>query len=481
MTTQESTPLRDEATSLAQQASRLLAGPTDAHAAPVMPGLEETLRHALQLVTSELQECDRRRQAGEAINYQACFVEGRDEKLAALLLLAQHTLVAVITADPQEDLQDARRDLTAYFETLFRLGAAEALEVLYDLAYTQGCVDTHPMWGKIALHCLNLLTLSDARPRLLAFLQARPHARRQVEQLMAAPEQGTASLMRLLGEEYVRAVKAGAIAPQNTRSAYIERYRQLAQFAPDTRTPDLVLRVGAELRVQQSVQAGDTAALARWIATGTPTMVRATFHAARHTMTAALYVNMLEHILLDAEMPPVRRAAALLELGAMNRQLAADGGEGGTNNLLIDIANAENGPLIPLARMAVHELATVNAFNELLAVVERAPFLDVAEEAILMLRDLRHLGLAEPSVRRRPVLQRAYDDAKQYLAKISALLDSAWACQSEEMAAIYLERLKELDAIPELQKLCQRNNHVSELAKKTLNEIRMSGRVLPSE
>jgi hypothetical protein len=55
--------------------------------------------------------------------------------------------------------------------------------------------------------------------------------------------------------------------------------------------------------------------------------------------------------------------------------------------------------------------------------------------------------------------------------ELQSLLESAWACPSEELAQVYLDQLKACKAIPEIRQLCMASGRVSSLAQKAMEEI----------
>ncbi|OPZ79583.1 MAG: hypothetical protein BWY76_03523 [bacterium ADurb.Bin429] len=126
------------------------------------------------------------------------------------------------------------------------------------------------------------------------------------------------------------------------------------------------------------------------------------------------------------------------------------------------------------ARLAARAFAAVDAFNESLYLIENAVMVEVGEEALHHLRDTRRLALAEHAVKTRPFLQMAYEDAFAHVQRAKSLMESVWSAQSEDLAMMYLARLKEMKAFPELQQLCQKRTKISDLAQKTMAELKLS-------
>ncbi len=437
--------------------------------------VEASLCRAYHLLAADLSTLDRLRQAGAAVSYPDLFAAQRHEKTAALLYLMRHQLLdtAPSEADAREIL-DARRDLSAFIEALYRLEAFDAFATLFDFAAAQPRDAGNQFWAKVCFRALHLMALlTEAQPRLLLFLKDRPEARRSVEMLMSSPDAGLAEAFRAVGDAYKQARQSGVLDVTPTAPPYLVLYQMYDQGPRTAGAAGLAALLPAQERIRRAAAAGDSDTLLAWLLTGSDPAVSATLDAARNAFPALQYANLLERLIDTPEAHPVRQTAAVLDISDINRTMNPDGGELALNGLLIKIALTDAPQRAGVARVAVRELGTIGAFNEALRIVEEAPIIEAAEEAIVVLRNLRRLPLAETPVRRRPLLQQAYQTARTQLQQIESLTEQAWSCSSEEMAAVYMDRLKALNARPELERLSQRNNRVSELAKRTLSELRL--------
>ena len=436
--------------------------------------LEKSIRRAHQQLAADLATIERTRGEGAEPSYAELFGAQCQEKIAAIIFLIKHKLLDIAgNSLPTRDLLDTRRDITRLVDILFKLQAMEGLGILYDFANSQAQGELAQFWQRVALHYLHLMALlPPARPQVLHFLSERPDARRQVEQLMASTDDAIARTFRALGEDYVRA-KHAEETESPAPAEYTICYRQYDQRAPDACTAGLSSLLAAQDSIRHALAAGETAALLSWFAEGSQRAVRYLLHSARASMSASALMDFLIAILATEKMDPVRLAAAVLGMGDINRTLRDNGGEPNINQQLVEATMTTDGARAGVARLAVRELSSVNAFNELLTVVERAPIIEVAEEAIIALRDLRRLVMAETIVSRRPLLQTTYHKAQKHLQEIQNLTDAAWACQNEHMAMPYIMRLKELQATRELEVLGQKHKQIGHLATSALSALRL--------
>ncbi len=436
--------------------------------------LEEDIRRAHQMVAGDMEKIEGFRRDKLEIPFDEIFGSAQDDKLAAIIYLATHKMLDVTYGPAQAlDIVDARRDLTGYVDILFRLNAVEGIGILYDFSLAQSERRDPQTWQKmLSYYLLLLVKMIDARARVIGFLKDRPHARRAVEQLMASTDQNVAAAFRALGEEYVRA-KKDTDADTLPEPRYVRLYSQYNLTQPDERLLGTASLLAAQERILRAVEEADFPTLAFWVKDGSPAAARLVFSTARSFLSTGVVTKLLELILSKTDIAPVRLAAAVLELGDINHIVSPAGGEMLINRTLTDFACTDDKLLVNVARLAVQQLRNVTDFNDMLTVMERAPLIEVAEEAVRALCDMRRLQMADSVIRTRPVLTLAYQSAQRYLQEVQSLMSSAWSCQNEEMARVYIERLKSLNALPELEQLGTRHKHISELANKTLAALRL--------
>lgn len=468
-------PLLCDPDSLFEKAVTLLDEGIPSHATS-RTDVASAICRAYQLLAPDIAAIDRLRESNSTISYPDLFAVQRHEKTAALLYFVRHLLLDTASSAPAvREIVEAQRDLSLFIEALYRLEAFDAFVLLYDFAAAQPREADTAFWPKVCFRALQLMAMLPAyRPNLLEFLKDRPEVRRNVEMLMTVSDAGIAELFQSVGEDYLRARKSGELGRQTLASSpYVGCYQMYDQGPRDTQCAGLAALLLAQGRIARAVEHAQQPILLSWVLEGSDLAASAVFSATRNALPALQYANLLEQVLTRVDLSPVRLAAAVLEVGSINLTLSPNGGELKLNKLLVAIALTDEPVLTGVARLAVRELGAVNGFNEALHILEEAPVIVVAEEALAVLRDLRRLTLAEAPVRRRASLQPAYQAARTQLQQIDSLADAAWSCTSEEMAAIYMERLKALNARPELERLSQRNNRISELAKKTLSELRL--------
>ncbi|MHB9026518.1 MAG: hypothetical protein ACYC7E_20475 [Armatimonadota bacterium] len=455
---------------LAAEAARLLNA--DQTAYPGRTAIEESIRRAHQMVTSDLAVFEQRRQANEPVDCLAQFGPQFHDKVAALAFLTRHKLIDIALAPPSLDITQARRDLTGSVDVLFRAGAAEALGVLIDFAATQPDDEETHFWPKVRQHCLLLMAqITEARPAVLAFLSERAEVRRLVEQLMASDRPAVAAAARALGESYVQARRIGDLSTPPPSPAML-LYLQYEQVAPGQQALGLASLLAAMDRVRQALDTNDYDTLVTWTTQGSPALFAAALRAAREGWPAGGYMDLLQKILAVEAMEPARLAAAVRELGEINR--ATQGGVPDIIRIFIDVTQTNDSVnRTGVAKLAICELQKMDAFNEILTVMESAPIVEVAEEAILAMRELRRLNMAESVVRSRSTLLDAYDNAREYLHEVSNLMEAAFAAPSELAAQTYFNKMKERKAYAELEKLLKRKDFVGKMAQQTLTEMRL--------
>ncbi|MHB0935455.1 MAG: hypothetical protein ACYDCO_11510 [Armatimonadota bacterium] len=461
---------QDDPIVLVQQARALLGTDDDRP----RTALEVDIRRAFKLVWPDLLRIEEERRKKTELNYVEFLGGQMHDKVAAITFLARHKLLDVTTGPAQAlDTADARADLSLCIEILAHLNAIEALGILYDFCNQQGQARPAEFWQKACTYYLHLIArAANARPRALQFLKDRPHARRHVEMMIASADAGIAATFRALGEDYVRARKEAEATPP-APPAYLELYRKYNAQLPDESLLGLSSLLAAEERIRRAVAAGDLQTVLIWMAQGSPRAVRLAFRVPAATLPTSGYIELLEKLLLREDLPLETLAAGVVELGEANRTMQPEGGTEQINNILAGFAITHADRLRGVAKLAVRELRSTNAFNHVLTVMERTSLIEVAEEGLQMMCEMRKLTMAENVVHRRPILNLAYQQAYRYMNTVQELVSAAWGCTSEATAHVYMERLKELRAIPELEQLGKKHKHVSDLANRTLTQLRL--------
>lgn len=470
----------EDPTILAQEARALLGAGIDDRPPTIM---EDSIRRAFKLVWPDLVKIDTLRQQKQEIDPTQLLGGQLQEKIAALLLITRHKLLDVANGSAQaQDIIDGRSDLSLFIDLFIRLNAADAFAILYDLSFAQQQQGQQvEFWQKACVYYLHLIArMTDARPRAIHFLKERPHARRQVEQLIGSPESAIAATFRTLGEDYVRARKeddptSAAPAPP----AYLNIYLSFPPLTPDDQFIGFTSLLAAEQRIKKAVEHGDAESVSKWIGQGSPEASRLAFTFARESLPTSSFFRILELVLKCTELPLVTLSAVVLELGEVNRALHPHGGEETVNRMLADFACTREKRLVGIAKLAVQELRSANAFNDIVTVMEKTSIIEVAEEGMRMMCEMRRLPMVEAVVLRRPVLSLAFQQAQKHLLNIQELMHAAWSCSSDSTARVYMERLRELKAIPELEQLGKKHRHISDLANRTLAELRLAENSAP--
>ncbi len=363
--------------------------------------LEKSIRRAHQLLCADLQHLEQLREENVDVVYSDFFGGQFHEKIAAIIYLAQRSLLDI--ADSPAELLDAaisRRISSLLVEILYRLNAAEGLGYLYDFAAAHTKSGNATFWQKVCRHYLQLMAmLPIARPRVLAFLSERPDARHDVEVGIAAVDVNVARAFRALGEDYLRARKNGPLEPF-TPAEYTLFYRQYVQEEPNAQTAGLSTRLAVQERINRAVAAGDIPALAPWFTDGSPLAVRYLMQTARSGLAASSFMDLLVSVVAAKQWNPVRGAAAVLEMSEINRTLQPNGGDININQQFVSLAMTDDSARFGIARLAVQELGAIGAFNEVLTVLEQAPYIDVAGEGIAVL--LEAAPPADGRIDRRP-------------------------------------------------------------------------------
>ena len=455
-----------DARALSEQADQLRGG--DA-ADPQLSSTETALRKAHQRVAEELDLIASGTAAGVPVDYPALFEAERDEKLAAVLLLAKYTLIDLAHLSREVlDIEFAHRNLAIFAEILFRTGAADGLMRLFLFAQESIRRPTlHPrIWQNVSSHCLMLLTLLESqRARVVDFFASNAMAFDQLSQLISFTR--PALIDQLLEAcEARRRAGVGTLAPP----AYVKLFKQADPEVQPKSVLGLCAFVCARQRIRRAFADADIPTLVRWYCDGSAPAAGEVLRQARESLPAKNLTSFLQ-ALLDPTLflAEVRLAAVLLELSAINMRERPANGVGEINRLLCEAAMTEQSTLCPTALIAVRGLFGVKNADAMLVIAEQAPLLRVAEEAIYCVKDYRRLPFVQPVVAQRPELHTAYRRAEDELREIRLIVDSAWSCNDEEIVQTYIDRLLALHAREELDK-------IAKLAEqKGINALRLAG------
>ncbi len=423
--------------------------------------IEESLRRAYQRIADDFQLIERQHQAGENTDFAQLLGALLHEKLAAFLFLTRCTLEDMAHC-PREvlDIAFAHRDQEVYAEILYRVGALDGLALLYDHAVSRLQTPAGKFWLNVALHYLYMMALTPGQEAwLYAFLQARPIAQEHLQQLAGVTQPAVArQLSSLLQGSRAHAVPSPATPP------YVRVYGLYDQGFPYDGVVGICATIAAEHRVRLAFQGDDLDAVLRWFAEGSYPAVRELFHTAHSGMPVRKYARLLEKLLQQPTTDEVRLAAAIGALHAMNLAERPNGGDAEINRILFENTMNRQEERTAVACLAVRALGAVQNQPAMLIILEHAPLLRAAEEAIEALKDMRRLLTGEPLVVQRPALIPAYKRAHGQLTEIQNLLDAVWSTESPEIVERYIERLKQLKAYPELKKieeLAARSNRIS--------------------
>lgn len=436
----------------------------------------EAIRRAHELVSPDLYVIERLKDAGVEPDHRRLFGKQLPEKTAALIFLTKQKLLDIEQCQrDSRDIEDARKDLISYVETLFHLEAVDAFGIFYDFASTRQDSPTPKLWENVHDRSLYLMAcLPQSRPKVLSFLKGRPHALRRLVALLESMRKDISEMLRLLVAEYQKLEASGAPLPDEAPMPYVTLYREYEHRASGQSASGLSSLLTAQDRIRQALAAGDNPLLASWIAEGSPAAMRTAFDQVTMVLSAARYVDLMGMILSHEGLDPVRAAVVAMELGRVDRASNETGGAAEVNKLLREMTLTDNEDMTGAARVAVQQLASVGAYIDLRDVVTRAPWDAVAEEALLALKQLRRLPSLESIQRERPTLAPAVQAARQELQELQSLVESARACPSEELAQVYVDRLKALEAEHELLQLAMKETGVSEIAQRALRELRQA-------
>jgi len=436
---------------------------------------ERAIRRAHEMVSPNLYVIEQLKQAGLEPDYAGLFRKDHDEKVAALVFLTKHKLLDIEqSAEQSRDTEDARRDLSTYVEVLFKLQALDALKIFYDFATQQQNSRVPWLWRNVVARCLYLMAImTEARQQVLAFLKDRPDARRMVDALLQTTAKEIGDVLRLLVNDYNTTLQSpGQALPQSAPEPYVEIARQYEHEAPVGLASGFSSLLTAQDRIHQAASQGDLSSLVNWITQGSPAAMQTAFRQATSVLSVPQYVSLLGAILEQPELDPRRMTLAVMELGAVNRAANTQGGLPAVNKILTELAIRVKPDVNAVGQLAVRELMETRAMLEIQQVLEKTPDLAVAGEIITLLADQHRLPLAEAAVKNRPQLEPAVRAARRRYIELQELVDSACACSSEELAAIYLAQLKARHAKTELEQISQLQNHASRLALQYLNELR---------
>jgi hypothetical protein len=455
------------------QAARTQLGLESDHALVEAPtAIEEALRRAHHRVAHEMDVIDDAVRTGKAIDYAKLFEALYHEKIASVILLTRYTLYDLAANEYTVlDYEYAHRDVTVFAELLFRTNAVEGLGTLYDFATEQGTQATGeavPFWQNIALHTLLFLALvPNNRAYAIPFILERPYVAGQFKQLASSTGASVSDQLKQLFIECRQALAGTRPAPP-APAPYMRQYTQIDPDLPYDDQTGLCAVIVAEHRIHQAIENSDMASVVRWFSQGSAGSARVAMHAMRTALPSRNYARQLEQALHMESTSLVRQAAAILELGALNRKERPVGGDAELNRILFEAAMTEDPQRLSIARLAAAEMGTVGNQPGLLIVAEEAPQLDAAGAAIYALWDMRRLLMAEPVVRRRPELMPYYRNARAIMTEVQNVLDAIWSTDDAEQIENMLARLIALKAWPELQNVNQLAARSSKFGQKAM-------------
>ena len=434
---------------------------------------EEIILRAHQFISSDLYAIERLLQVGEMPDYSALFGPHLHSKIAALILLTRQKLLDIHHAElATREMYEARNDLANYVQILYHLQAVEAFFVIHELSLQYGGEAMDGLWGNVARRSLLLLAmLPNYDSRIMNFLQQQPLACKQL-QLMANSRSGdvSAPAHRLLNA-FAKLIEQGEIIDSAEQPSFIRLYQQYVNDLAGDSAVGVSSWLSAKERIERAVQEGDMPGVLLWICEGSSRAMRETLRFAASIMSHGQYVDLLQHCLYHEKITAERQLTVVLELGALNRQAAQTAGDVTINRILTQLAMHCKLDQITIADAAIRSLASVQALQNLMVLLEHAEEIAVAEQAIIAMRDLRHLPMVKEFVTRRPQLTAAYQAAQRYLQKLQELKEAAEESLSTDTALVYLTQLKELLAVAELRELAKRNTPIAELALQILSEI----------
>ncbi len=451
-------------------------------APPGEAGVKNAIRQAHQLISPDLYVIERLKQSHVEPDYENLFGDQFQQKLAALIFLTKHKLLDIEqSALESRDITDARRDLSNFVEIIFRMKIVDALKIFYDFAEAQHESRVPWLWHNVCSRCLYLMSLlTDCRASVVDFLKDRPEACNLMDDLQRSTKPEISSSLGALAQDYQLALRSVEGPAQQALPApmplFVSLVQQYEAQAPASMGRDSAARgvsslLSAQDRISEAAAAGDTSSLVDWISHGSPAAMHTVFRTALSAMTTTQYISLLKQSITQGRLDQVRMTAVALELGSINRSTHPQGGDPAVNQLLLQLSLLDDAAYNGVAKVAVHEFGSVHALNILHTVMEKTPLLEVAEEVVVVMRELRHLPMVETLLKQRPELAPAFRTARQELLELQELVDAVSSCQSKEMALIYLDQLKKHKAVPELKQLMMAQNFVHEIAQSALDEI----------
>lgn len=443
---------------------------------PASSACEDVIRRAHQLVSPDLYVIERLHSAGMQPDYQAILGAQLQTKIAALILLTRQKLLDLQHyAEESREAEEARRDISTYVRVIYHLKAVEAQVILYDIAAHYGMDTTTGLWANVRSRCLYLLALRpECYPTVFLFLAKRPAAQQRLCELTQAGYQEIARPCKQLLAEFEKYRTNPGVKNQFPTPPYVLLYRQYERELPDDQAVGVSLRLTVRDRIEQAVVAGDIPTLMEWITDGAIATLRETLRFSQSSMSRHQYVDLLERALHLDNLTAERKTVIVRELGSLNRQSTSTDGDSTLNRILAHAAMLPEQGNLEVAKSAVRELGSVGANKQLMAIMEHAPVLAVAEEAIGVMKERRQLALAKESIAKRPELLPAYRAALQYVQSLRNLVELIASCLSDDTMQVYLDRLKAEKAIVELQELAKRHNRAGEVAIAALCEINPS-------
>ena len=433
---------------------------------------------AFRLVNSDLLTIEHLKATGQTPDYATIFQQRFDEKIAAIIYLAKQNLLDIEYGTVQSlETEYARNNLRLMVETLYFVDAVEALIVFYDFAASQREHKPHSLWRNVIVHCLHLMAwMTRHREKVCRFLAERPLAVEMLEELVGHSRDDIARIFRALLDDfnvYLQHTPRTAEPTMHLPPVFITLYQQyetLGGGLEEAWAGGAASALTAHSRITQALAANDMQSLIRWIADGTPAAMMETLQGAIAVMSVEKYLDMLESLLWEVELDDVRRTTLLCELGAINRRHQA-GGSPRINHLLMAIVTTDDPLREGIARLAVRELYAVGAWKTLQMIAEKPLLPGVALDVLKSFALQRKLELVPGTLLLHPNMQKALQGIRDELRNIRELMEAAAACPSPEMAQFYLDKLRDLHALPELEQLT-RQDRISEQAQQALREAK---------
>lgn len=461
----------DEITQLVEKANAILTGvKTEEEERQTLTN--EAIGRAHALVSPDLYVIEKLLDSGITPDIPRLLGAQMQEKIAAIIFLVKHFLLDIeYSTLESRDVIESRQNVQTLVKLLFHLKACDALAIFYEFATAQQNSRLPVLWQNVSDRCLYLLALlPESREQVLVFLHTHPTALPRARQFATSTRQDISLAFKALLLDYQRAVMQEQLATYaSSPPPYVQMYHQeYEDFVPLTGAMGTASFLVARDRIEQAVVSGDIVTILQWIQEGSPDIVRETLHCAAHYMTNEQYIDLLERVIRMEGVDKIRITIAILELGTLNRRLSEHGGNQEINHVFVRFAMTEEAENIVVAKIVVRQLGSVRGYKHLAAIVENAPQLEVARAAIEMMGELHQLALVRSLRQHRPQIAPYLEAAEAKILMVGSIMESAISCPTPDLAMVYLERLRDLQAVYELNEISKRRSRVGELAQQIL-------------